>query len=469
MASKGQKFKYWSKKEKIRIVKKVIEEGKSSYDVAKEENISFLPIDPKLKQMDEQQKVDYFNNLVKDKNETKYDIKIQDFNFLTENIQQIDKNQFNYMLNYYKRLQSKGDSNSKYVFSNVKNLDNEMLKQFIDLKDYSIDYLNDNVKKDIVNRILLYDEQLKRIEEVEVINEEFLNEIRNQEELDKDETKKYKSLIKSKETFYLIDHNLHKEVRIRHGTRFIENSLFEGQDIEKVFIPSTVTEIENKAFYQCSQLTSISLECIDLLKIGESVFSGCVNLVSFKMPDKIKKIEKFTFRKCKKLESIVFSSNLVEIKENAFYKCSSLKEAILPKTIQELGDGCFSKCESLEKVVIPGILYICENDKEFNDLYSVEKFVEPSFSISSKCFFKCANIHCIFATENCRLINENAFAFCSKLESFSFVLSNGSEIKNSAFLNCEQIKKVDFVVKFDDCSLKIDTSSFENCYSLEKV
>lgn len=40
MASKGQKFKYWSKKEKIRIVKKVIEEGKSSYDVAKEENIS---------------------------------------------------------------------------------------------------------------------------------------------------------------------------------------------------------------------------------------------------------------------------------------------------------------------------------------------------------------------------------------------------------------------------------------------
>ena len=40
MASKGQKFKYWSKEEKLRIVKKVVEEGKSSYDVAKEENIS---------------------------------------------------------------------------------------------------------------------------------------------------------------------------------------------------------------------------------------------------------------------------------------------------------------------------------------------------------------------------------------------------------------------------------------------
>jgi len=40
MASKGQKFTYWSKEEKIRIVKKVVEEGKSSYDVAKEENIS---------------------------------------------------------------------------------------------------------------------------------------------------------------------------------------------------------------------------------------------------------------------------------------------------------------------------------------------------------------------------------------------------------------------------------------------
>lgn len=31
MASKGQKFKYWSKEEKIRICKKIIDEGKSSY------------------------------------------------------------------------------------------------------------------------------------------------------------------------------------------------------------------------------------------------------------------------------------------------------------------------------------------------------------------------------------------------------------------------------------------------------
>ncbi len=31
---------YWSKEEKIRIVRKVIDEGKSSYAVAKEENIS---------------------------------------------------------------------------------------------------------------------------------------------------------------------------------------------------------------------------------------------------------------------------------------------------------------------------------------------------------------------------------------------------------------------------------------------
>ena len=39
MASKGQKFKHWSKEEKIRIVKKIVYEGKSSYQVAREENI----------------------------------------------------------------------------------------------------------------------------------------------------------------------------------------------------------------------------------------------------------------------------------------------------------------------------------------------------------------------------------------------------------------------------------------------
>lgn len=39
MASKGQKFKHWSKEEKLRIVKKIVDGGKSSYEVAKEENI----------------------------------------------------------------------------------------------------------------------------------------------------------------------------------------------------------------------------------------------------------------------------------------------------------------------------------------------------------------------------------------------------------------------------------------------
>lgn len=37
---KGGKNKYWSKEEKLRIVKKVIEEGYSSVEVSKQENIS---------------------------------------------------------------------------------------------------------------------------------------------------------------------------------------------------------------------------------------------------------------------------------------------------------------------------------------------------------------------------------------------------------------------------------------------
>ena len=39
MASKGQKFKHWSKEEKLRIVKKIVDDGKSSYQVPREENI----------------------------------------------------------------------------------------------------------------------------------------------------------------------------------------------------------------------------------------------------------------------------------------------------------------------------------------------------------------------------------------------------------------------------------------------
>lgn len=36
---KGGKNKYWSKEEKLRIIKKVVEEGYSSHEIAKKENI----------------------------------------------------------------------------------------------------------------------------------------------------------------------------------------------------------------------------------------------------------------------------------------------------------------------------------------------------------------------------------------------------------------------------------------------
>lgn len=36
---KGGKNKYWSKEEKLRIIKKVVEKGYSSYEIAKKENI----------------------------------------------------------------------------------------------------------------------------------------------------------------------------------------------------------------------------------------------------------------------------------------------------------------------------------------------------------------------------------------------------------------------------------------------
>ena len=81
-----------------------------------------------------------------------------------------------------------------------------------------------------------------------------------------------------------------------------------------------VTSIRDRAFYDCSSLTSIT--------IGNSVTS----------------IEWCAFEGCSGLTSITIPNSVTSIGNGAFYGCSGLTSINIPNSVTSIGSGAFSGC-----------------------------------------------------------------------------------------------------------------------------
>lgn len=68
-------------------------------------------------------------------------------------------------------------------------------------------------------------------------------------------------------------------------------------------IPSSVTRIEQAAFFLCDSLTSITIPS-SVTSIGRSVFEGCTGLTSISIPSSVLSIGENAFRLCTGLTSI---------------------------------------------------------------------------------------------------------------------------------------------------------------------
>ena len=135
-----------------------------------------------------------------------------------------------------------------------------------------------------------------------------------------------------------------------------QNEVFEytgnGQtvpdDVVSVRFHSSVVEVEEKAFYECSKLKKVMFNK-GLKKIGYCAFCGCSNLVEVVFNEKLRKIGQRAFYGTA-LESIRLSTELREICDLAFYNCKKLREIEAPNTVTEIGTFAFQYCRNLRKV-----------------------------------------------------------------------------------------------------------------------
>lgn len=172
-----------------------------------------------------------------------------------------------------------------------------------------------------------------------------------------------------------------------------------GETVTELNLPSTVTQINAYAFFNCTSLVRVTVPN-SVLSIGEGAFGGCENLQSITLPfvgrekdgtkdthlgfifgeivilpsgysyyesdneqyvpASLKKVkvtgDSFVsaraFEFCKNLTEIVLAEGIRSIGESAFAN-SGLVRMTIPKSVTSMGQGAFSECNSLQYLKLP--------------------------------------------------------------------------------------------------------------------
>ena len=261
---------------------------------------------------------------------------------------------------------------------------------------------------------------------------------------------------------------------------------FYGTDLDKVIIPDTVTKIGGCVFKDCvnltyaklpNSITKIPLDTFNNCKklksfeigrrafafsglesiiipdtvtefSGGSIFKGCANLKSVRLPinDSIKTIPNSMFMKTS-LTNIEIPNGYTTICGRAFCM-SQLKNITLPNTIVQIKGAAFSRCKNLKSIKLPVSL------KQFS--MSEYRFDKGAFARSA--------IENITIPEGIEVLPKATFYECKSLKKV-VLPSTTKKIYEEAFYNCTSLNKIDL----GNSLTHIYDKAFYNCKSLKNI
>ena len=229
----------------------------------------------------------------------------------------------------------------------------------------------------------------------------------------------------------------------------------EGKADTSYSIPSSVTNIGDRAFEDCSSLTSVTIPN-SVTSIGYMAVSGCSGLTSITIPDSV-----------------------TSIGDYAFSGCSSLTSITIPDSVTSIGDWAFNNCRSLASVYISDIVSWCDISfvssdsnplSQGADLYLNGKLVtalvipDSVTSIGKYAFCGCSSLASITIPDSVTSIGISAFWGCSSLTSVT-IGDSVTSIDWGAFRSCSSLKSI----TIPNSVISIDSNAFEYCSSLTSI
>ncbi len=199
-------------------------------------------------------------------------------------------------------------------------------------------------------------------------------------------------------------------VTLGNGITSIGTEAFYRTDLSAIDLPS-VTEVGERAFYQCDKLESVSLPKVTVLTTA--VFYGCSSLVPVDL-GKLTQIADSAFEGCSSLSSFTLFDSLSEIGARAFYGCTSLESLRVPSSVASIGEYAFCGASSLSEITFRGSdplilpVGVFENCSSLTDVSWGNRHVTE---IHEYAFAGCGSFTVIELPRTVRIIQDKAFGY----------------------------------------------------------
>ena len=223
-------------------------------------------------------------------------------------------------------------------------------------------------------------------------------------------------------------------------------------------LPYTVEEVSKAAFSGCTGLTEIVLTK-GLRQIGKSAFSGCTGLRTVTIQEGCKVLPMCLFKDCTALTDVRLPESLKEIGAQAFQKCSSLKAFVCPDGLERIYYQAFAGCSALHEVRLPDSVKV-----------SLEAFADTPFGCRETARLAAMKPDPRSEAEQAGLVikNNEILRYKGNAEVLDFdknVIAFVTKVGYRAFYRCQSLR----VIVLPATCHWIETQAFFGCPNLERV
>lgn len=165
------------------------------------------------------------------------------------------------------------------------------------------------------------------------------------------------------------------DISLPTGIACISNNAFAGcSSLQTVQLPQSLGTLGTATFAQCTALTSADLSQTRITTLPAWTFSGCSTLVSISLPSTLTDIEEGAFYYCSALPRISLPATTNRLASFAFAGCHALSSLdFMPDGMESIARYCFYNNIHAAGVIIPAtVSYIgshafdgCENANTF--------------------------------------------------------------------------------------------------------